>query len=182
MNNTWSVILEILKYIIPTIVVIIALYMVINKFLKNETQRRQFEVYKNGQDVTLRLRLQAYERLALFLERMHLRSLMTRSYISGMTVREFQVAMIQNIQMEYDHNVSQQVYVNYLLWRTIQGVKEQTQMMINEASGRINPEDSAKVLQKVLTEMIISTPDDLPVDSALELLHNEAKLVLQQQV
>ncbi|OJU74551.1 MAG: hypothetical protein BGO09_02860 [Bacteroidetes bacterium 47-18] len=181
MNNIWSIILEILKFTIPTVIVIIALHSVISKFLKSETQRRQFEVFKNGQDITLRLRLQAYERLALFLERLHLRSLMTRSYQTGMTVRDFQVAMIQNIQMEYDHNVSQQVYVNYKLWKTIQGVKEQTQMMVNEASSRLHPEDSAKALQKALTEMLISA-ESMPLDTAIEILHTEAKLVLQQQV
>lgn len=181
MNNIWSTIFEILKFTIPAVIVIIALHTVISKFLKSETQRRQFEVYKNGQDTTMRLRLQAYERLALFLERLHLRSLMTRSYQTGMTVRNFQIAMIQNIQMEYDHNVSQQVYVNYKLWKTIQGVKEQTQMMINEASSQLNPDDSAKALQKVLTEMLISA-DSMPLDAATEILHAEAKLVLQQQV
>jgi hypothetical protein len=181
MDSTLSIILELLKFIIPSVIIIIAVYGIIGKFLKNETQRRQFEIYKNGQDTTLRLRLQAYERLALFLERMHPRGLMTRSYQSGMTVRDFQFAMIQNIQMEYDHNVSQQIYVNYNLWRTIQGVKEQTQMMINEAASKMPSDISAKELQRSLTEYMLSA-ESLPLEAAIEILNKEAKLVLQQQV
>lgn len=180
MNEVWSTILEILKFVIPSVIILIAMRMVINKFFKNETERRQFDVYKNGLDITLRLRLQAYERLSLFLERLHPRSLMTRSYISGMNVREFQMALTQNIQMEYDHNISQQVYVHQSLWRTIQGVKEQTQMMVNEASAKLPPEASAKELQKILTEMVL-TAESLPTDAALEMLHKESKIVLQQQ-
>lgn len=180
MNLVGLTILEILKFVLPSIIILIAVQMVVAKFMKNETERRQFDVYKNGQDITLRLRLQAYERLALFLERLHPRSLMTRSYVSGMTVRDFQLALTQNIQMEYDHNISQQVYVHHGLWRTIQGVKEQTQMMINEASAKLPPDVSAKELQKILTEMVL-TAESLPTDTALELLHKESKIVLQQQ-
>ncbi len=181
MSTTLAAILEIIKVLIPALIVIIAFYGVVGKFLKNETQRRQFEVYKNGQETTMRLRLQAYERLALFLERMHPRGLMSRSYQTGMTVRDFQFAMIQNIQEEYDHNVSQQIYVQYELWRTIQGVKEQTQLMINEAAAKMPPDISAKELQKSLTEYMLSV-ESLPLEGALSLLHQESKLVLQQQL
>lgn len=178
--DTLSTILEILKFVIPGIIVIIATQMVVARFMKNENSRRQFEVYKQGMNVTLPLRIQAYERLALFLERLHPRGLMTRCYVPGMTVREFQIALTQSIQQEFDHNVSQQIFINLKLWNTIKGVKEQSQMMINELSSKMNPNASAKELHKALTEYIM-TAESLPIEAAVAILHEEAKLVLNQQ-
>lgn len=180
MNSTVSTILEILKFVLPAIIVIIACQMIVSKFLKNENKRRQFEVYKQGMNMSFPLRIQAYERLSLFLERMHPRGLMTRCYIPGMTVRDFQTALTQTIQQEFDHNVSQQIFINLKLWGTIKGVKEQTQMMVNEMSGKLNPDASAKELHRMMMEYIM-TVESLPIEAAIQILHEEAKLVLNQQ-
>jgi hypothetical protein len=180
MNTTLDVFLEILRYTVPSLIILISVYLIISKFLKNEAQRRQLEVYKHSLDTTLRLRLQAYERISMFLERIHPRLLVTRVYQTGMTVRDFQTTLSQGIQVEFDHNLSQQIYISQKLWNAVHGVKEQTQSMINHIASQLNPESSAKELHKMIIEQMM-TQDELPSETVLEILNQEAKLVLQQQ-
>lgn len=174
-------ILEILKYTIPAIVVLIACALIVNKFLVNETQRKRLSIFKENMDTTLRLRLQAYERMALYMERIHPRILIPRLYETGMTVRELQAAIIVTVNTEFEHNLSQQIYVSPQVWKTVQGVKEQELAMVNQIAGQLNPEASAKELHQRMIDFILSNENNIPVEVALEVINNEAKLVLMQQ-
>lgn len=173
--------LEILKYTIPAIVVLIASAIIVNKFLVNETQRRRLSIFKEGMDTTLRLRLQAYERLALYMERIHPRVLIPRVYVTGMTVRDLQTELIEAVRSEYEHNLSQQIYVSAQVWKTVQSVKEQELAMMNQIASQLNPEASAKELHQRMIDFIVSNENSIPVEVALEVINAEAKLVLAQQ-
>lgn len=174
-------ILEILKYTIPAIVVLIASAIIVSKFLVNETQRKRLSIFQENMDTTLRLRLQAYERLALYMERIHPRVLVPRLYETGMTVRDLQTAITMTVNSEFEHNLSQQIYVSSQVWKTVQGVKEQELAMVNQIAGQLNPEASAKELHQRMIDFIISNENSIPVEVALEVINNEAKLVLTQQ-
>ncbi len=174
-------ILEILKYIIPAIIVLIATTTIVKRFLVNETERKRLAIFAEGQDTTLRLRLQAYERLALYMERIHPRVLIPRLYSTGMTTRELQAAILETIRMEYEHNLSQQIYVSTQVWKTIQSVKEQEIAMINQIVTLLNPDGSAKELHQKIVDFILTNENDLPVEVALDIINREAKLVLSQQ-
>jgi hypothetical protein len=173
--------LEILKYIIPAIIVLIATSLIVNKFLVNDTKRKQLAIFQEGMQTTLRLRLQAYERLALFLERIHPRELITRVYQTGMTVRDLQTGLIASVHMEFEHNLSQQIYVSHQVWKTVQGVKEQELNMINQVASKLNPEGPAKELHQRIIDFIMTTENDLPVEVGLNIINTEAKMVLSQQ-
>jgi hypothetical protein len=180
--NTVETLLEIAKYTIPAIVVLIASYLVVKKFLVTETERKRLAIFQEGLDTTLRLRLQAYERLALFVERIHPRKLITRVYESGMTVRDLQIALTQNIKMEFEHNLSQQIYVSSQVWKTVNSVHEQEMAMINNIAAQLPPENSAKELHQQIITYLMSTEDEIPVEIALEMINEEAKLVLSQRI
>src|ERR1700761_1336153 len=75
-----EILLELLKYTVPALVVLLAAYIIVNKFLISEMQRRQMALFQDTQNITLPLRLQAYERLAIFIERLHPRQLIPRIY------------------------------------------------------------------------------------------------------
>lgn len=179
--TTVQTILEILKYTIPAIVVLIASAIIVNKFLVNETQCKRLSIFQENMDTTLRLRLQAYERLALYMERIHPRVLIPRLYETGMTVRDLQTAITMTINSEFEHNLSQQIYVSAQIWKTVQGVKEQELAMVNQIASQLNPENSAKELHQRMIDFIISNENSIPVEVALEVINNEAKLVLMQQ-
>lgn len=173
--------LEILKYTIPAIIVLIATTLIVNKFLVNETQRKRLSIFKEGMDTTLRLRLQAYERLAMYMERIHPRVLIPRVYATGMTVRDLQTAMLEVVRAEYEHNLSQQIYVSAQVWKTVQSVKEQEMAMMNQLASQLNPDSSAKELHQRMIDFIVSNENSIPSEVALEVINNEAKLVLAQE-
>lgn len=175
-------ILEILKYILPAIIVLIATSLIVKRFLINETERKRLAIFSEGQETTLRLRLQAYERLALYMERIHPRVLVPRVYSSDMTVRDLQTVLVSAISAEYEHNLSQQIYVSSQVWKTVQSVKEQELAMINQVAGLLNPDSPAKELHQKIVDFVVSNENDLPVEVALEIINSEAKLVLSQQI
>ncbi len=174
-------ILEILKYTIPALIVLFATSTIVKKFLVNETERKRLAIFAQGLDTTLRLRLQAYERLSLYLERIHPRVLVPRLYQTGMTVRDLQTALIEVIRTEYEHNLSQQIYVSSQVWKTVQNVKEQEMAMINQIASLLDPAASAKELHQKVVDFIVSNENELPVEVGLDIINNEAKIVLAQQ-
>jgi len=171
--------LELLKYTVPAIVVLLATSLIVRRFLLSETKLKQFEMLRENQESTVRLRLQAYERLVLFVERINPRQLVPRIYQSGMTVADLQAVLIYNIRAEFEHNLSQQIYVSRTVWNAVRQVKEQELNMINSIVQQLNPEDSAKELHKRIVDYVLTLEGELPTDAALQVITEEAKSILQ---
>ena len=172
-------ILEILKYLLPSLVVLASSYMIVDKFLVAQYQRKQLALFKDTQDITLRLRLQAYERMVLFVERISPRQLIPRVYDASMTVRDLQIAMTMAVRGEFEHNLSQQIYVSINVWETVKNVKEQELNMVNRLAQTLDPEAPARDLHARILE-VISGPDmELPTDMALNIIHAEVRNVMQ---
>jgi Holliday junction resolvasome RuvABC endonuclease subunit len=178
MNNTLTTLLEILKYTLPAIIVLIACSSIVKKFLLNDFKEKHLSLLKDNQDTTVRLRLQAYERLTLYIERIHPRNLIPRVFESGMNVAQLQAMLIVNIKTEFEHNISQQVYVTKQVWNAVRGAKEQEMNMIHMICQKLDPEASGKELHRKITEYILSVEGDLPSDVALKLINEEARIVL----
>jgi hypothetical protein len=178
MNGIESL-LELLKYTVPAVVVLIATSIIVRRFLLSETKLKQMEMLRENQEQTVRLRLQAYERLVLFVERIHPRQLVPRVYQSGMTVADLQAVLVYSIRSEFEHNLSQQIYVSRNVWSTVRQVKEQELNMINSIAQQLNPEDSAKELHKRMVDYVLTIDGELPTDAAIQVINDEAKSVLQ---
>ena len=174
-----AVLLDILKYTIPAIIVLVSSYLIVNKFLVSEMQRKQMAIFKDTQDVTLRLKLQAYERLVLFIERITARQIIPRVYDSSMTVQDLQHTITFNINAEFEHNLSQQIYVSNNVWQTVKGVKEQELMMVNQLARTLNAEAPAKELHVRILEVQQNMEEaDLPTTVALNIINAEAAKVM----
>ena len=171
-------IFEILKYTVPALVVLGSSYLIVKKFLVTETQRKHLAVFQDAQDITLRLRLQAYERLVLFIERINPRELIPRLYDSSMTVRDLQLAVIITIRSEFEHNLAQQIYVSKNVWDTVRSVKEQEMNMMNNIAATLNPEGSAKELHVKIMNYILTVEGELPTDIALHIINEEVRRVM----
>ncbi|OJW81270.1 MAG: hypothetical protein BGO69_04180 [Bacteroidetes bacterium 46-16] len=171
-------ILEIVKYTVPAIVVLLSSYLIVKRFLVNELKRKQFALLHETQNVTIPLRLQAYERLALFTERMHPRQLVPRVYVPGMTVNDLQQALLLTIRTEFEHNLSQQIYVSKEVWSTVKTVKEQELNMISHIAKQLPPDAPAKELHVKIVDYVLTTESALPTDIALQVINDEAKRVL----
>lgn len=171
-------VLEILKYTVPAIVVLIACTLIVKRFLMTDVKGKQIALLKDTHDVTVRLRLQAYERLVLFIERIHPRQIVPRVYQSGMTVGDLHQSLIYNIQTEFEHNLAQQIYVTKKVWETVRGVKEQEMNMISQIAKQLDPEAPAKELHLRIVDYVMTVEAGLPTDIALQVINEEAKRVL----
>ncbi len=169
--------LEILKYTLPAIIVLLASTLTIRGFLRADFKEKKLALLRDNQETTVRLRLQAYERLVLFLERIHSRQLIPRVYYPGMQVAELQAAMTAMIQAEFEHNLSQQIYVTKQVWNTVRGVKEQELNMINQIAKQLPPEAPAKEMHQRMVDYLL-TVEELPIEVALQVINEEAKMVL----
>ena len=169
--------LEILKYTLPALIVLGASYLIVKKFLVTETQRKQLAIFQDAQDVTIRLRLQAYERMVLFIERINPRLLIPRIYDSSMTVRDLQMAITITITSEFEHNLSQQIYVSKNAWETVRNVKEQELNMVNNIAKTLDANAPAKELHSKIVSYLL-TVEELPTDVALHILNEEVRRVM----
>jgi hypothetical protein len=170
--------LEVVKYTIPALIVLLSSYLIVSKFLVAQTQRKQLALFQDAQDVTLKLRLHAYERLVMFIERIHPRQIIPRLYDPSMTVYDLQLALTNTIKAEFEHNLSQQIYVSKNAWETVRNVKEQEIAMVNGIAKTLNPEGAAKELHVKILEFVHKSESESPTEVALHILNDEARKVL----
>ncbi|WP_462281435.1 DUF7935 family protein, partial [Salinivirga cyanobacteriivorans] len=111
--------LEILKYILPGLIVFAAVYLVLHYHLKQQREKAKVEVMLNNRKTIIPLRLQAYERLLLFLERISPEALIMRIQRPSLSVFELQSKLLQTIRTEFDHNLTQQLYVSNDAWKYV---------------------------------------------------------------
>lgn len=165
---------EILKITIPGLLVLLAAYYVLDGMLKNEERRRFYETKLAASKVLSPIRLTAYERFALFLERINPESLVIRVSQPGMTAVDLHVALLATIREEFEHNVSQQIYITPELWMVIKNAKESLIQFINTYSAKVPDGVPSIELSKVLIESYNSM-ESSPIDMALSLLKKEVK-------
>jgi hypothetical protein len=171
-------ILEILKYTIPALIVLIASYLIVQKFLVSELRRKQIALLHETQNITIRMRLQAFERLSLLMERVHPRQMMPKVYNSGMTVSVLQQLLVTSIRTEYEHNLSQQVYVSREVWESVKKAIEQEIGMIHQAAQSLPADAPAKELNVRISDYLLNQEGQLPTEIALSIIHDEARRVL----
>ncbi len=169
-------ILEILKYVLPSLVVFAATYYLIKQFLENDNRKRMLELKMNNQANNQRfitpIRLQAYERIILFMERISPNSLIIRVSTPNMNVMQMQTAMIKAIREEYEHNLSQQLYISRQSWDLVKTAKEELVKLINNAAASVDGNANCTELAKVIFE-ISAKVEKLPVEIALDFVKTE---------
>lgn len=123
---------------------------------------------------TLPIRIQAYERLMLFCERINIEQLVYRLREPDMKVRELQSILMIAVQQEYEHNLSQQIYASSNLWKIIELSKNEVLNMIASTADNFKAEDDALPYSNAL----ISGRSTVQVlDKAKEALRAEVQLL-----
>lgn len=174
----WLQVLEILKYTLPALVVMITAYLVLNSFLKNEARKLDIQLRKETKKETLLLRLQGYERLMIFLERISPPNLMVRFDKEDMTSREFHQLLIAAIRQEFEHNLSQQIYVSADAWRLVSLAKDETIKVINLMTKAMPPTATAMELSREILQFYMQTEHPLPGDEAMLLIKDDVRKLL----
>ncbi|MDO9374951.1 MAG: hypothetical protein Q7T76_11050 [Ferruginibacter sp.] len=98
------------------------------------------------------LPLQAYERLTLLADRLSLKNLVTRLHSTEFSVAQLQMLLLENIRTEFEHNTTQQVYVNPEVWKAVNNMKEQNIYIINQLAAGLPPNAPAVELSKLILE------------------------------
>ncbi|MDA3943777.1 MAG: hypothetical protein PF694_09605 [Bacteroidetes bacterium] len=102
------------------------------------------------------LKIQAMERLILYLERIQPQSLVKRNLQQGSSIRNFHLALLQNIREEFEHNLAQQLYVSEKTWQLISTAKEELIKQINLAVSNLPENATAEQLASILLTLDIS--------------------------
>ena len=129
-----EIIIEFAKLLLPAAAVLYAMYLTTKSFLDREMTQKLVDIKLKNTDTILPIRLQAYERICLFLERITPNNLIIRLNQANFTAREFQQVLLSEIRQEYNHNVTQQVYVSDEAWELVASAKEGCD--INDQPGR----------------------------------------------
>ena len=140
--------------------------------LKKYPQGSSVEV--ETQKILFPLRLQAYERIILFLERITPNNLIMRMNLSEMNVLQLQSALIRTIKEEFEYNLSQQLYISFQAWEMVKNAKEETIKLIHLAAGKLDPAAPSAELVRVILDMILQQ-ETLPVNQALDEVKKEVQ-------
>lgn len=177
------ILVVVLMLVVFAIVMVVFIYYnnkTTNTFVENEQKKTILEIQKIQESevrkVVTPIQLQAYERLVLFLERMTPNNLVLRCYQAGMTTQLLKDVMIQNIRDEFEHNLSQQLYISEQAWVYIKNAKED---MINTINS-IQPKSSEEQLTPtafagILFELLAGK------ESQIELAQDFLKKEIQQK-
>lgn len=146
---------------------LIAFYYVVKSDVQRFFNLKTSELNKESKASLLPLRLQAHERLIIFVERINPANLLVRLHQQGIGVKELQNLVVNDIKSEFQHNITQQLYVNSESWNVIRKLKNDTIAMINNVvQGLPETATGVDVSKKVLQHMatISENPYDLTID------------------
>ena len=164
--------LEILKILIPAGAVFAATFFIVKSFLNNEQRRRELEIRKSAYSTITPIRLQAYERIVIFLERLHPNNLVIRVNKQGMSAQQLHSELVQAIKSEYEHNLSQQVYMSAGAWELVKTAKEETMKLVNISNQKVPGNAKSQDLAHVILQITASV-DKIPSQIALEFVKKE---------
>ena len=164
--------LEILKYTLPSLIVFLAVYFVLRDLIRSQQEQRRMEQVLENQRLITPVRLQAYERLVLFLERISPESLVMRLNRQGLTVQQLHQEMLTAIRNEYEHNLSQQLYVSAAAWEVVRNARGQILKLINTTFEEFKPDDPALDFSKRIFEKLVDI-EKVPTQTAIDYLKNE---------
>jgi len=167
-------IIEILKYTLPSGIVLAATYFILDRFFKDKKEAKLIELQMANRKQMLPTRLQAYERLLLLLERIEPNNLIIRVHKPGMTSGHLQAELLQTVRQEYEHNLSQQLYVSSAGWKKVKEAKEGVIQLIGLAAEKVGPHASGTDLGSYIFE-IIQRSGRYPTHEANEVLKTEAR-------
>lgn len=165
---------DLLKVILPAGLVLWAMYLTVSSFIKKDLVQKELDIKAETTKTLLPIRLQAYERMALFLERISPNNLLIRLNGRAVNVTDFQQLMLTEIREEFSHNLSQQVYMSDEAWTTIKNAMNETVALINLSAKDLAPEAPSLELSKRIFEVVMNKGVNSS-DEALRMVKQEMR-------
>ena len=165
-------ILQLFFFLLPALIVGLISFYFFKTYVDDEERRRRFLLRQENQKTSLPIRLQAFERMALFLERISPGKLLLRIKPSNYSREEYEKVLIQNIDQEFEHNLAQQIYFSPECWNVIKTAKNATIGIIRR-TGQKEDIDSADKLREVILKS--SMDQAAPTEAALDFIKKEVR-------
>ncbi len=165
--------IELLKIIIPAGAVFAAAYFLVKRFLDNDEKRRDHELKKATLGTITPLKIQAFERVVIFLERINPNNLVVRVNKNGITARQLHLELVTAVKTEYEHNLSQQIYMSHNAWELVKNAKEEVVQLVNISSSKVASDANSSELAMMILNITANLGKKLPSEVALEYIKKE---------
>jgi len=163
---------HILMITIPALIVFLTSYFLLRNMLRNDQDKRRQELLLQGSRTVTPIKLQAYERIVLFLERISLESMLLRVSMADMTASQLHSVLLTTIRSEFEHNLSQQIYMSQQAWEVARNARSNMIKIINREAEKMPPDSSGIALSKQLLERIMELEKE-PTRVAIEFIKAE---------
>lgn len=163
---------DLFMILIPASMVVIVVRVMLKNHFDDVKSRANLEHSKEQKRDLRPLQMQAYERLILFLERIQPDSLMMRNQKQGMSARALHTAMLRSIRHEYEHNLTQQLYVSEQAWKLVLMAKDEVTKVVNLSAAQLAEGSSSLDLGNQLLN-VVSKVEKMPTDVAIFALKKE---------
>ncbi len=175
MDPIVSTLLEILKFTIPALIVLAITYVIVNKVMEDHSNRLEMELRIKTASLLTPLKLQAYERMILFLERISPQNLISSFNDGTNTAKGLKHLMEASIYQEYNHNLSQQIYISNQAWKIIQVVKEEVVQLLHVSMNELDENATGIDFPKKIIDKMISQ-NNIPTVKAIDFIKAEINL------
>ncbi len=165
---------EVLKYTIPGLLVLLSTWLVLWKMLREDRFKREFELKRKSQKEITPLRLRGYERLALLLERTTPEALLRDLDVAQLTAQQISSLLLQKLRLEYDHNLSQQIYVSNEAWEAITDAREQMVLFLSTTARQFPADTNGLEVAKLMLTAYAQN-GETPNQKALKILKDEVR-------
>ncbi len=171
-----TIIKEFLFLLIPVLIIAAAVWVFVRYYVKTEKEKLIVKIGLKNKEIITPVRLQAYERLVLLLERMELSQVILRNVSLGQTAAQLQQMLMNNVKDEFDHNLSQQLYISSEAWDLIKKAHDSIIASINNAFSQMKDDASASDLAQLIFQSE-ANEEQSQTKRAMEYLKNEARLL-----
>ena len=171
--NNWIIIALMGAGLLLMVAAMILLFRLIRMKDSELLNNGKMELKRQSLKIIMPLKVQAYERFLLYLERVQLPQLVKRVYVPGMEKGTFHLQLLQNVREEFEHNLAQQLYVAGTTWSAVMNAKEELVNQINETFEQLKDEEDVSIIAQTL----VALPNPM-VDQAVAVLKRDFERLL----
>jgi len=170
--NTQQIIIDVVILFAGIFTALMAVYYILKGDIQRFFNLKTIELNKETRAHILPLRLQAHERLIIFVDRINPANLLVRLHQQGIDLATLQAGILSEVRAEYQHNVTQQLYVDPVTWNVVRKLKDDTIGMINNAVQGLPADSNGIELSKAILQHM-ATIQENPYDLTLELIKKD---------
>lgn len=167
-----EILYNILLVLIPSGILSATVYFMISAQFENQERTRALQIRREDRKRFDNQKLQAYERLILLLERISPDALAMRVRGNYKDAESMQRGMIKTIKNEFEHNITQQLYISTEAWKLVVQAKEESIRIVNIAASKTEKDSDAVEYTRVILSLS-SQLTPLPTQVAVDGLKSE---------